>query len=646
MNPYQDLVDEPAAANPYGDLLEDKPKPSAFGAFVAAAKRAPTATGDLLRKLGAKATLAMPTSTDDGLFTVTPEAQATARKVMDELHAKESTLAQETQGHPVASFLGGAVGGVADPAMWLTPAAPVTRTGLNALERFSPAAARAVTTAAAKRPVVAGVARAAVEGGAFGGTRQAAENVAEGRPVTEGTLGAALTGAGTGALIHGTIGTAKATARTVTDTLPKHLVTSALKLPLSQKWKKFTLMEGPEGEQVVNERTRAVDRILEDKVPANEAGIAQTIHMSQQRTAAIDAATQQAAQQGATVNVPKTVKQGLANLRAKVSDEPHAAEKLAEIDAWEKAYIADHGQVPEVDVHQTNALKRGLWRAANWSKVNRVGASWEEEANRQVGNAFKKAIEAKVPGIKEMNAEEGATILMLDALSAAVPRIQNRDTFGLGAKILLTGNHAPLALLEHAAGRPSYRVWVAQKLYRSKAPRGAVPESGPAPQESIRLSPDRTAPAPETEAIESIPTFMRRGAPIRSARESAQVFENALPQTPAAERAGFWENEVAQGHAPIPESPLYIPKSAAASAEVLRNAPMGAGERAGIGPRSFREPNEMIRRGQAAQSAAVFEKATAEAKTPKAREELLRRFMQEEQKIMGLADLPMPKGRR
>ena len=67
-----------------------------------------------------------------------------------------------------------------------------------------------------------------------------------------------------------------------------------------------------------------------------------------------------------------------------------------------------------------------------------------------------------------MNKKDASYIALTEALERAVPRIGNKDMVGLGAKVLLTGTHPWLAIMEHAIGLPAVKGKFAFALNRAR----------------------------------------------------------------------------------------------------------------------------------------------------------------------------------
>jgi hypothetical protein len=332
------------------------------------------------------------------------------------------------------------------------------KTWQAAKERVSSLTAREVLEAAADNPIDTALLAAPVLGAA--GKVAKLGGLAKTASVLE--AGAALPANSVRMVGKGLAAAGKATV----ESLPEKLVTSAVKLPLSKKWVKATIDAGT-GE-VVTDRKRAVQAILQNGWRPNEGGIQEALNFVQKQHETVNAMAAQGAQEGKIVSVADALEEGMKGAYADAAKSPNASKARAVLDNWKANYLADHGL--DVPVDTGIDLKRGLWGESRWTQTNK-SASWRDRvlqgAYKGVGNAIKRQTEDLLPGVAELNAQEGAGITALEALTRAVPRIGNHDLVGLAAKFIYGVNHPGMAVVEAVGGLPWVKVTGAQALYQT-----------------------------------------------------------------------------------------------------------------------------------------------------------------------------------
>lgn len=304
--------------------------------------------------------------------------------------------------------------------------------------------------------------------------------------------------------VNAAAGAVKNTMKTVAKTqLPEKLYASAAKLPLSKAWTKQL------GESGMTKRKAAISAGLEGKVPISEAGIAKAKGLELAHRSAVDSVVAELDKTGRLIPKEK-LRSGLGEAY-KVADTEGTSSAESMVDRlYDKRFekmgkmvktgdkqipakyrTDDFGQQVLVEParvepimerqykpSEIQAIKRHLYKMENYEKqkLSRgLGSQLKELGNKGMAHEAKVALEELHPALKALNKKDAAYINLIEALERAVPRIQNNNVIGLGAKVLATGTHPWAAILEHTLGLPSVKAKFAFALNRArKVPRSQV----------------------------------------------------------------------------------------------------------------------------------------------------------------------------
>jgi len=291
-------------------------------------------------------------------------------------------------------------------------------------------------------------------------------------------------------------------------TNPEKLYGSAVKLPLTKAWTKQL------GEEGATKRSAAVKAGLEGEVPISELGIEKAKGIEKSYRSVVDSVIQQLDQKG-TLIPKKQLRAGLGDAydTAITEGTPKAMaivdrlydrrfEKMGQMvkvgekeipgqpAVYKPGVAGERVQVsPEVPARmepvmerqyspsEVQTIKRHLYKKENYEKAKLsrgLGSQLKEMGNKGMAHEAKVALEDMHPELKVLNKQDAAYINLIEALERAVPRIQNKDMVGLGAKVLLTGSHPWTAILEHTLGLPSVKAKLAFTLNKARK-RGNVP---------------------------------------------------------------------------------------------------------------------------------------------------------------------------
>lgn len=120
--------------------------------------------------------------------------------------------------------------------------------------------------------------------------------------------------------------------------------------------------------------------------------------------------------------------------------------------------------IPSPKVHD---IKTGTYRQVSWKKgTPHQLAPATEASQKAMARGAKEELEAKFPGIKDLNAREGRALTLAEAMDRATNRIENRDVIGIGAPIA--------SMAASAAGAPGGLVGLAKLLPPSITSRLAI----------------------------------------------------------------------------------------------------------------------------------------------------------------------------
>ena len=269
-------------------------------------------------------------------------------------------------------------------------------------------------------------------------------------------------------------------------TNPEKLYASAVKLPLSKAWTKVI------GPDAMSKRTMAVKAGLEGEVPPTELGIEKAKNLERDYRQQVDSVIAELDSTGKLI--PKErLKAGLSEARkvARAEGTPEADRMVDRLydkrfEKMGKMVKVGEKQIPDptssgtrtVPVYERQykpseiqEIKRHLYKMENYEKAKLsrgLGSQLKELGNKGMAHEAKTALEEQSPELKNLNQNDAAYINLREALERAVPRIQNRDMGGLGFKILLTGSHPGMAILELISGAPRVKAATAIALNKAR----------------------------------------------------------------------------------------------------------------------------------------------------------------------------------
>jgi hypothetical protein len=276
--------------------------------------------------------------------------------------------------------------------------------------------------------------------------------------------------------------------------LPEKLYASAAKLPLSRGWTKTI------GEEVMAKRKGAIKAGLEGEVPISEQGIIKAKNLELAHRNAVDEVVNHLDTTGTLI--PKEIlRPGLSEAYKTARTEGTSSAKRFVDNLYDKrfedmgtmvktgekqVYDPTSGGNKTVPVYERQykpseiqEIKRHLYKQADFEKARLsrgLASQMKELATKGMAHEAKDALEelANREGVDlaAMNKKDAAYINLKEALERAVPRIGNKDMMGLGAKVLLTGTHPWLAIIEHAIGLPAVKGKFAFAINRARQLQG------------------------------------------------------------------------------------------------------------------------------------------------------------------------------
>ena len=282
---------------------------------------------------------------------------------------------------------------------------------------------------------------------------------------------------------------------------PERIYGSAARMPLSKKWLKEI------GAEDISKRKAAVGVALEDEVPVSNLGIQQAKNQEKVLRGKVDAIIKELDTTGALMPKEK-LKAGLTKTEGELSAQSVAdvegtdfAQNLVnrlydkrfnkmghevqvgtetiparvEKDPFGQSYVVEpekKGPIMErrYKPSEVQAIKRHLYKMEEYGKAQLakgLGTMIKELGNKGMAKEAKEWLEQLKPGLKTLNAKDGAYINLLDALETAVPRINNKNVVDLGTKVLATA-HPILATIDFALGLPTVRSKLAFALNRAR----------------------------------------------------------------------------------------------------------------------------------------------------------------------------------
>ncbi len=232
--------------------------------------------------------------------------------------------------------------------------------------------------------------------------------------------------------------------------IPQRLYSSAVKMPLSQKWVKA---RGPEGTSNVK---MAVNKGIGEKVPPSEYGLEVAKAGKADAAKVIDA---EVSKMTGTFSTDEILNNGLARAIEKAQKGEAPLKDLERISKF--ATDLQAGRSGKLTPKELNDLKKELYELANYDKMYGKSDSLIETMRKGIAHEARLQLQAANPALKGANVNYAEWRLLEEALERSLARRSNRDIVGLGTKVLLGRETIPLAILNATIGHPQVKSKIA-----------------------------------------------------------------------------------------------------------------------------------------------------------------------------------------
>lgn len=185
------------------------------------------------------------------------------------------------------------------------------------------------------------------------------------------------------------------------------------------------------------ERAAMTETALREQLMPTSKGVGQAYLRTSQLGDTIDGLIAQADATG--VKVPsQAIFAYIKDAKSKLGGpKVEAAADLAQINKIEqnfKRYLTKN-KYTSLTPNQLQEFKQNIYGKVDYGTRKQTGTMAQEEVYKGMGRAAKEALQEQVPGIAELNAQQGALINLLPNLERAASRIENRDILGIGSPI-------------------------------------------------------------------------------------------------------------------------------------------------------------------------------------------------------------------
>lgn len=202
------------------------------------------------------------------------------------------------------------------------------------------------------------------------------------------------------------------------DALSRHAYQSALK--------------PPPGSSSLSQVNSMVDTGLKNAIPISEGGVAKLSDLVSDLHDKTIAQIKAGSSTGATVNKFNVVSR-LAPTAAKFATQANPEADMAAISNSGNEFLRNQPtDIPAIDAQN---VKSGTYKQLN-SKAYGELSSATVESQKALARGIKEELETQFPEIKGLNANEGQLLGLQPALERAVRRINNKDLYSLGGKII------------------------------------------------------------------------------------------------------------------------------------------------------------------------------------------------------------------
>jgi hypothetical protein len=185
------------------------------------------------------------------------------------------------------------------------------------------------------------------------------------------------------------------------------------------------------------QRAELTQTALREQLMPTSAGVGEAYLRKNELGNTIDSLIQQADATG--VKVPsKAIFAYIDEAKSKLGGPRiEAATDLAEINKIErnfKTYL-NKNKYTSLTPNQLQDFKQNIYDKVDYGTKKQTGNMAQEEVYKGMGRAAKEAIQQQVPGIQELNRQQGALINLIPNLERSASRIENRDLLGIGGGI-------------------------------------------------------------------------------------------------------------------------------------------------------------------------------------------------------------------
>ena len=242
----------------------------------------------------------------------------------------------------------------------------------------------------------------------------------------------------------------------------QRLYASAMKFPLSKKWRK---VRSPEDISMIEQAT---NKGLDEKVPPSEYGLEKARYNKVEALKEIKAGVDKTAGTGNTEDI---VNKGLARAikEAKSGDNPIVEKQV--IEDFAAAYKA--GRAGELTAREMQDAKVWLHNRVDYDRVSGKADPLVESMRKGIAHELRLKLEALNPALRNSNQSYADWKVLEEALDTSLARTGNRDLVSLGTKVLLGRESWALAAFNQTIGHPQVKAQIAFMLRNANKATGS-----------------------------------------------------------------------------------------------------------------------------------------------------------------------------
>lgn len=196
------------------------------------------------------------------------------------------------------------------------------------------------------------------------------------------------------------------------------------------------------------EVSKIVESGLEFQIPVSEKGLGRINTLVSELSDRVKAQIDAGSQRGVTIDKFKVASR-LRETSKKFSTQVNPEADLTAVSEAGSEFLANQpGKIP---AGEAQALKQGTYKQLKSKSYGELRSA-TIEAQKSLARGIKEELEAQFPEIKAINAKEGRLFGLDEALERAVRRIDNRNIFSLGGKVIAAGGGAAGAVLGGPGG--------------------------------------------------------------------------------------------------------------------------------------------------------------------------------------------------